>query len=186
MGQDRSPISQAVSGMAALGALLLLVSLFFDWFSASDGDNEISISGWNGLEFGDFLFLLIFGAVLAVILGSMRAPATTPADAPDRRTAAFLGLGGLALLFVILAAITTVPTVELLDSGSGTDVDISREAGLFVAAAGAILLLLAGGMGVASQAERRAAAERAPTQPAAQPPTPPATEQQPPPPPPTA
>jgi hypothetical protein len=164
--------------MAALGALLLVVSLFFDWFSASDGDNEISLSGWNGLEFGDLLFLLIFGAVIAVILGSMRAPATVPADAADRRTAAFLGLGGLALLFVILAAITTVPTVELLSSGSGTDVDISREAGLFVAGAGAILLLLAGGMGVATKAERRAVAEQAPTQPA--------TEQAPPPPPPTA
>jgi hypothetical protein len=178
MGQDRSPISQAVSGMAALGALLLLVSLFFDWFSASDGSDEISLSGWNGLEFGDLLFVLIFGAVIAVILGSMRAPATTPADAPDRRTGAFLGLGALALLFVILAAITTVPTVQLLSAGSGTDVDISREPGLFVAAAGAILLLLAGGMGVATQAERRAVAQQAPTQPV--------TEQAPPPPPPTA
>jgi hypothetical protein len=167
MGQDRSPISQAVSGMAALGALLLVVSLFFDWFSASDGDNEISISGWNGLEFGDLLFVLIFGAVIALILGSMRAPATTPDDVRDRRTTAFLGLGALALLFVILAAITTVPTVELLDSGSGTNVDISREAGLFVAGAGAVLLLLAGGMGAATQAEKRAAAGQAP-------PTPPA------------
>lgn len=167
MGRDRSPISQAVSGIAVLGAVLLVVSLFLDWFSISDGEEEISISGWNGLELGDLFFLLVFGAVVALVLGSLRAPATTTTDPRDRRTGAFLALGSLALLFVILAAITTVPTVEIFSAASGSDVDISRELGLFVAAAGAILLLLAGGVGAATQAEQRAEAEQGPPAPPA-------------------
>jgi uncharacterized membrane protein len=162
MSQDRSPISQAVSGMALLGAVLLVVSLFLDWFSASDSEDTISINGWDGLEFGDVLFVLVLLAVLGVALGSSRTPSAAPGDPRDRRASAFLALGAISLLFVILAAITTIPTVELLSSGSGTDVDVSREPGLFVAGGGALLLLLAGGMAAATQAEQRRAVEQTP------------------------
>ena len=162
MSRERSPVGQALSGMALVGAILLVVSLFLDWFTIGDAEEEISVNGWAGLEFGDFLFVLILLGTAGVVFAGRNATDETRGASRGRHASRLLGLGALALVFVGLAAITTVPTVEILGSFAGSEVETSREAGLFLAGGGALLLLISGVMGVATEAEGRRATESAP------------------------
>lgn len=160
MPRDHSPIGQALGGIALLGAGLLFVSLFLDWFAISDASQEVTVSGWGGLEFADTLFVLIVVATIAA-LGMGQGPAIEERPGARRpRAALFFGFGGLALLFVVIAAFTTVPTVEILTSFAGGEVESSTKAGLYVAGGGAVLLLIAGAMGAAGEAEGRRAGSR--------------------------
>lgn len=162
MPRDHSPIGQALGGIALLGAGLLFVSLFLDWFAISDASQEVTVSGWGGLEFADTLFVLILVATVAA-LGMGQGPASEERSGARRpRAALFFGFGGLALLFVVIAAFTTVPTIEILTSFAGGEVESSTKAGLYVAGGGAVLLLIAGAMGAATEAEGRRAGGRVP------------------------
>lgn len=135
MSPKGSPTGLALSVIGVVGAALLIVSLFLDWYSLG----EITLGGWSALEFGDVLFVLI-------LTESVRGAFS------ERRALMFLGFGVAALAFVAIAAATNVPTIEA-STAADSELGTSLEAGVFVAGAGALLLLVAGGLGVAIEAE---------------------------------
>ena len=103
--------------VAAIGGVLLIVSLGLDWYA--------DLSGFNSFEFLDLLLVvlaLVTLAVLAAALGVLRTPlrAGTP-----------LVIGVLALLIVVSQLINHPPV------GNGRDV----ETGLWLALGGSALML---------------------------------------------
>ena len=139
---NRPPVATFLSAIGIAAAVALIVSLFLDWYELSADGDSVTLSGWSALEFGDFLFVLIAIAVVVALFS-------------ERSSQLVLGCGALAFIFVVLAAITNTPTVEAASiSGS---VDVSLQAGFFLAAGGAVLLLLSGGLGMAMAAERHEA-----------------------------
>ena len=147
MSRNSSPIALTLAVIGVIGAILLVVSLFLDWYSLSFEGEEVTLGGWNALEFGDVLFVL-------ALIGSIAALFS------DRRAVVFLALGVVALVFVAVAAATNVPVIEASTSGD-SEVDTSLEAGVYVAAGGVLLLLIAGGLGMAMDAEARPEADTA-------------------------
>ncbi len=112
--QAQIPIGPLV---AAVGAVLLIVSLGLDWYA--------DLSGFNSFEFLDLLLVvlaLIAIATLASALGVLRAPLKpgTP-----------LAVGVIALVVVVSQLVNHPP------AGIGDDV----ETGLWLGLAGAALML---------------------------------------------
>ncbi len=146
-----------VALLTLLAALLLVVSLFLDWYELTDGSDSASLTGWSGLEVLDAILLMI--AVAAAVA------AVRPDLAPEWVTP--LALGSIALILVAVALITKVPVTNFWSEASGADLDTNLKAGAFMALGGALLLL------VAAAVERTTPAPPAPVapQPGAQPPS---------------
>ena len=117
--------------LAALGGLLVLVSLFLDWFSL-DGDAELfddaGASGWTAFESLD---LVLAGLAIAAIATGARAFGTVGSLGPR----ALLPLGALLTLIVVTQIVEPPPVVAEFDPSTGA----------WLALAGA-LLVLAGGI----------------------------------------
>ena len=107
--------------LAALGALLLLVSLFLDWFGAR--------SGWAAFELLDLV--LAAAAIVALLAAGSAITGGGPAGWGDARW-----LPGLGLLAVVAVG------VQLLEPPPGLDGD--RGTGAWLALAGGALLLVGG------------------------------------------
>jgi hypothetical protein len=140
--------------VAGLGAILLLVSLFLDWF-------EPGLTAWDTFEIVDLLLALIALAALAAAAGSLDP--RVPLD--DRL---LLPLGGAATLLVVHALVDHPPAASGVDPAEGA----------WLALAGALLLLVGGLLTVvrvslAFDVERSGQPRRA-----APPPPPPAPDQQ--------
>jgi len=108
--------------LAALGAVLLLVSLFLEWY---DG-----LTGWEAFESLDLVVLLAALAVLAAVVGAF--------DWLGARLLAPLGL--LLVLIVVVQLVEPPPAVADQDLGTGA----------WLAVAGASLVLLGGALRTAS------------------------------------
>jgi peptidoglycan/LPS O-acetylase OafA/YrhL len=108
--------------LAALGAVLLLVSLFLDWYEG--------VTGWEAFETLDLVVLLAALAVLAAVAGAF--------DWLGARLLAPLGL--LLLLIVVVQLVEPPPAV----------IDLDLETGAWLAVAGAALVLLGGALRTAS------------------------------------
>lgn len=108
--------------LAALGAVLLLVSLFLDWYEG--------LTGWEAFESLDLVVLLASLAVLAAVAGAF--------DWLGARLLAPLGL----LLLVIVVVQLVEPPPAVVDQDLGT--------GAWLAVAGAALVLLGGALRTAS------------------------------------
>jgi hypothetical protein len=124
---------------AGVGGIVLLVSLWLDWygvsvnvagFSASD-----SASGWQVLSQIDIILFLI--AVAAIVLVALKAAGTAPAEVPV--PVVLLGLGGLAVLLVLFRLIDTPAPSDLPDQ-----VDVDRKIGIFIALIGAAGIVYGG------------------------------------------
>ena len=117
--------------VAAVSGLVLLISLFLNWYkvSASGGliDVSASVSGWEALGFIDILLFLI--AVIAIAVAILRATSMMPRGLPITPGLLILGLGVLALLLVIFRLLS-IP-----DEGAGDipGVDVGRSFGIFIA-----------------------------------------------------
>jgi hypothetical protein len=142
--------------VAAVGGVLLIVSLGLDWYGP--------YSGFSSFEFLDLLLVvlaLITLAVLAAALGLLHTPL---------RDGTPLVVGVVALL-VVLSQLINHPPV-----GTGRDV----ETGLWLGLAGAALMLAGAILSTAriaiSVEPRTRAAAPAPAAPAAPPPRPPADQ----------
>jgi len=105
--------------LVALGALLLLVSIFLDWY-------EPGVTAWEAFEFLDLLLAVLAIAALAAAAGAMRPEATVV----ERHW-----------LPAIAAAITVVVASQILDRPPSVDGDPATGAWL---ALGAALLMCLG------------------------------------------
>lgn len=108
--------------LAALGALLLVIALFLNWF----GD----ASGWEAFESLDLVLLLLALTALAAVVGAF-----------DWLGARLLApLGALLLLIVVVQIVEPPPAVG----------DLDVETGAWLALAGAALVALGGLLRIAS------------------------------------
>jgi peptidoglycan/LPS O-acetylase OafA/YrhL len=114
--------------IALAGAILLLVSLFLDWF-------DIGASAWDIFEITD---LLLAGLSIAGIL----AAASMVADVPGRIQGEWLPWLAAAALVLVLAT--------LLDPPFGPSDQPGVDTGLWLALAGAALMSAGALLGVAS------------------------------------
>ena len=142
--------------VAALGALVLLVGLFLDWYGDGDGD---AVSAWTVFEALDLVLAAI--ALLAIATLARRAGAATwLPDGP------LLVLGAVALAVVVSQIVNDPPRV------AGLDPDL--EVGAWLSLAGAAVLL-AGGLMSAARVSLEVSVEhrdsRSAVQPAAEPET---------------
>jgi hypothetical protein len=125
-GPQTLPIGLLVAG---IGAVLLIVSLFLDWY-------ERDVEAWAVFEFLDLLLLLTAVATIGVLvagLGLMR-PAPPPGAA--------LGLALVALVVVVSQILNDPPAVAFND-------DIGKEIGIWLALAGSALMVAGAVLGFA-------------------------------------
>jgi len=99
--------------LVALGALVLLVSIFLDWY-------EPGVTAWEAFEFLDLLLVVLAIAALAAAAGAMRPEATVV----ERHW-----------LPAIVAAITVVVASQILDRPPSVDGDPTTGAWLALGAA---------------------------------------------------
>jgi hypothetical protein len=109
--------------MAALGGLLLVVSLFLDWFEIDEAAE--GLSAWDAFEVWDLVLAAAGLAAIAILIGASRA------DFPLQRRA-LLPLGVLAFVIVVS---------QLVDSPPAAGEDSSVDTGAWLALAGAALML---------------------------------------------
>jgi hypothetical protein len=146
MRETQIPVGALV---AALGGLLLIVSLALDWYGR--------ISGFNSFEFLDLLFVVLALATLATLAAELRL-LRTPLRAGTPLVV------GLTALVVVASQLVNHPPV-----GIGRDLETGAWLGLAGAAlmvAGAILSTAR--IAIAVEPRRRPSAE--PSAPAAPPP----------------
>jgi hypothetical protein len=109
-------------GLAAAGALLLLLSLFVEWFSPG-------LSGWNAFEALDVLLAALALAALALAVARLRDPG--PAEGR-----LLLGIGALGMLAVLVQLVDRPPLL----ADARTDVSV----GPWLALVGCALVLVGG------------------------------------------
>jgi hypothetical protein len=109
-------------GLAAGGALLLLLSLFVEWFSPG-------LSGWNAFEALDVLLAALALAALALAVARLRDPG--PAEGR-----LLLAIGALGLLAVLVQLVDRPPLL----ADARTDVSV----GPWLALAACALVLVGG------------------------------------------
>jgi hypothetical protein len=124
--------------IAAGGGLLLIISLFLNWYKVSaEGaliDISVSASGWDALGFIDILLFLIGAAAIA--LAVMRAMGMA-ARIPAPTGLVLLVLGALATLLVVFR-------ILVIPDGGVDGVDVGRSFGIFVALIAALATLVGG------------------------------------------
>ncbi len=118
--------------VVALGAVLLLVSLFLDWYGFGSGPDSDGLSAWTAFELVDLILaLLALAAIAAAIESLLRSRPRLP-----ERIGAIAGPA--ALLLVAASLINEPPAAQGFDS----DLEIGAWLGLAGAAlmcAGALL-----------------------------------------------
>ena len=96
--------------VVALGALILFVSLFLEWYGLVTGVGDGAISAWTAFEIVDLLLALLAIAAIAAVIEPLtartpRLPSTTAAVA-----------GPAALLLVFVSLINRPPVVQAIDA----------------------------------------------------------------------
>ena len=119
--QQRTNIGRPI---ALLGAILVLVSLFLDWFGVSNAPRgDEGITAWTAFETLDLVLAAIGIAALAIIVPRLLG---RPALLAERWLPA---LGAAALVIVVAALLNHPPAADGLD----------EKVGAWLAFAGAIL-----------------------------------------------
>lgn len=121
--------------IAGGGALLLLISLFLEWYNVSvEGLGGVSgdVGGGNAFDalgIGPIFLLLVALAVIAIVV--MRALGVQMPQLPAPLSTIILGLGALAALYVLFRLIFTPGTdaPDALDDA----IDVGRGIGVFLA-----------------------------------------------------
>ena len=130
--------------LAAVGAVLLIVSLFLDWYE--------TISGFTIFEFIDLLLVLLALATIASLAGGMGLLRPAPSSTVS------LGVALFTVFVVVSQIINDPPAVAL---GAGPDKDI----GIWLALSGAALMVAGAVLGyarisLAVESRQRSAAPR--------------------------
>jgi hypothetical protein len=150
--------------LAALGAILLIVSLFLDWFVAAPGFRGPGITGWDAFEVLDLI--LTFLALIVIVHA---APALARAvRSPDAPSGLFPVVGIVAFVIVAAALLNHPPAAQGRDPTTGAWLALG---GAALMAAGGILsaarISIVVNVGPRTHAPRRG--ERAPEHAAAEP-----------------
>lgn len=128
---EQRRIASAV--LAVTGAVLMPLSLFFDWYHLDTGDSTFDMNGWQAFEIVDIVLVVAALVTLAGVVDSWRRPPAMP-----NRT--FLLAGAIALTVVVVELIDKPP---LLAFGG---FDVSLRIGASLGLAGAGLVLVAGAL----------------------------------------
>jgi hypothetical protein len=130
MNPDRGPQNLAVGPLvAALGAVLLIVSLFLPWY---EGDVE----AFTVFEFIDLLLLLTGVATIAALIAGLGLLRLSPPPAAALAVA-------LLALFVVVAQILNDPPAVAFNE------DVGKETGIWLALAGSALMVAGSVLGYA-------------------------------------
>jgi hypothetical protein len=136
--------------VALLGALLLLVTLFLDWFGLA---GHAADSGWGGLG-----WLALVPLVVTIMLGLALVVATVAGRTP----ALPLALGVLTVPWALLAVLAIIVRL-IAQPGPDADVDVRWPA--YLGLAGVVAVLLGAWRAIGDErtntAEARAQTERA-------------------------
>jgi hypothetical protein len=108
--------------LAAVGALLVLVSLFLDWY-------EPDLSAWTTFEIVD---LLLAAVSIAVLVAAVSRLTRSPAAGPLIRDAWFPLLAGAAVVLVAVALVNHPPAA----------VNLGEKVGIWLALAGSLVMLV--------------------------------------------
>jgi hypothetical protein len=113
--------------LIGLGAVVLLISLFLDWY----GEGRVggsSITAWTSFEFVDLLLAALAIATIYAVIEGIAAPPGAP-----RPPAALLWFAGPLALILILASIIDEPPLV-------AGLDATVEAGAWIAVAAALAM----------------------------------------------
>src|SRR5688572_26011988 len=124
----QTPVGSPVDGgrlLVGLGALILLVSLFLDWYGSTTG----AISAWTAFELVDILLALL---ALAVLYDT--ANALTGDNWPRLGGSTWIA-GPIALVLVLISLITETPALNAIP-------DLDREVGIWLALTGSLLMTI--------------------------------------------
>jgi hypothetical protein len=117
-GDGNLPIGPFV---AAIGAVLLIVSLFLDWY-------EVDLEGFTVFEFLDLLLVVLALATIASLAGGLGL--VRPAPSP--------GISFAVSLFTILVVLSQI----LNDPPAVANGDAGKEIGIWLALGGAALMVV--------------------------------------------
>ncbi len=109
---------------AGLGALLLLISLFLDWF-------EPDLSAWTVFEALDMVLAALCLATFALVVPKALGRAESPGGMPE------------GLLLVVGAAAFVIVGIQLLNHPPAA-IGLDEEVGAWLALGGAVLMLAGG------------------------------------------
>ena len=127
-----------VDMIAAVGGIVLLISLFLPWYGVSVDVAGFSASesatGWEVLSLIDIILFLC--AVVAVAVVAARAAGALPPDVPAG--VVLLAVGALAVLLCVFRIID-IPAGDVPD-----EVDLSRKIGIFIALVASAAVAYAG------------------------------------------
>jgi hypothetical protein len=147
---------------AGVGGIVLLVSLWLNWYGVSVNvrgfSASSSASGWEVLTTIDIILFLI--ALAAIVLVATKAAGALPPDVPV--STVLLALGALAVLLVLFRIIDTPAPSDLPD-----EIDVDRKIGIFLALIGAAGIVYGGWRSNEESVGTRAAATSPPPPPAA-------------------
>ena len=131
---DASAVSRA-TWIAAGGALILFISVFFSWYTASVHGLGVSASGsgWDSGSLAKLVALLALIALAALVIEMFVPTVTLPLPA----SLIVMGAGGLSVLFIL------IKFVDKPADGGGV-VSISLAWGIFVALIAAVVTVVGG------------------------------------------
>jgi hypothetical protein len=120
--------------LAAVGAVLMPLSLFLDWYAVKEGatgDNaRIKVEGWDVFESTDALMTV--AAIATVLVVAM---------APRSMGRMLMAIGALVAGFVAVQLIDRPAALLFVDRS-----DVSLQAGAWLGLLGALLVVLAGAL----------------------------------------
>jgi hypothetical protein len=114
-----------------LGALILSLSTFMDWYAGSGVGVKLAVIGWHTGILGKLVFFI--GLAVLAIVALREAGIELPPSTPE--SLIILALGAVATVFVLLRAIS-IPDSVLPADGRGIGLWISLVAALAVIAGG--------------------------------------------------
>lgn len=114
-----------------VAGLALALSAFTGWYSGTGADEGVAVSvlGWDTGLLGKLVFVLGIAAILLVIL--REAGIELPAAVPE--SLVVMGLGALALVFVLVRLISIPDEFFFAGRGIGLVISLSAALALFVA-----------------------------------------------------
>ena len=112
--------------VVAIGAVILLVALFLDWYGAGRGFESDAISAWTAFEITDLLLALLALVAIASVIEPFVARTSRLPEAVGAAA------GPAALVLVIVSIINKPPIVQALD--------VELEVGAWLALAGAAIM----------------------------------------------